>query len=296
MEAERRLAEPFLLRSAPPGQAVLELAFPGLLPGIEATSVRVRGSAPVGGPAGGPGARHGVVHLYARETGALLAILDAGHLTALRTGVVGALAADVLARPESSRVALLGAGPAASLQLKSLRLVRSLQHVRVYDENPARSLELAGRLYSALNLPMRPALSVEEAVEDADIVLITMAAPEPFLLPGMLRGGTHVTVGEPEAPGLATVSAGLLRQSLVVGDHRALHASLGVAASVGLGAEVLHAELGEILAGVRPGRGDAGQVTVFSSVGLPFQDLVAAWHVYLGARGDDTVPRVDFGA
>jgi alanine dehydrogenase len=291
VDAERRLAEPQLLRSSLPGQADLEVAFPGTLPGIAASSVKVQTRA-----SGPTASRQGVVHLHELETGALLAILDAGPLTALRTGVVGALAADVLARPESSRVALLGAGPLASMQLKSLRLVRSLQHVRVYDEDMARSVDFATRMYPALNLPVRPALSVEEAVEDADIVVIAMAAREPFLLPGMLRGGTHVTVLEADAPGLVALSAGLLRQSTFFCDHRALNATLGAPAGVGLGAELIQVELGEVLAGKKPGRGDAGQVTVFGSVGPPFQDLVAAWHAYQGARGDDSVRRMDFGA
>ncbi|WNG23113.1 ornithine cyclodeaminase family protein [Cystobacter fuscus] len=291
VDAERRLVEPQLLRSSPPGQATLEVSFPGTLSALPACTVKVLSRA-----SGPTASRQGVVHLYELETGALLAIMDAGHLMALRTGVVGALAADVLARPDSSRVALLGAGPAASMQLKSLRLVRSLQHVRVYDEEVARSVDFAARMYQALNLPVRPALSVEEAVEDADIVVISMASPEPLLLPGMLRGGTHVTVLDADAPESVAVSAGLLRQSSFFCDHRELNARQGAPARVGLGADVIQAELGEVLAGQKPGRSDASQVTVFGAVGLPFQDLVAAWHVYQGARGDDSVRRMDFGA
>ena len=290
-DAAPRLAEPHLARATPTGLSPLEVAFPGVLPGIPATSVSLR-------TGGGGAPRPGLVHLSS-DTGELLALLDASHLTALRTGVVGALAADVLARPESSRVALLGAGPQASMQLKSLRLVRSLQHVRVYDENLPRAAELAGRLYTALNLPVHPAVSVEEAVEDADIVVValdgTQDLREPVLLPGMLRAGTHVNVLEAR-PGLAALSAGLLRQSTVVCDHRALHAAQGLPASVGLGAEALQAELGEVLTGQRPGRTAPDQVTVFGALGLPFQDLTAAWHVYQAARNDEDVRRMDFGA
>lgn len=291
--AAPRLAEPQLPRAAPPGLPALEVAFPGVLPGLAASTVslRVTGEAP-------SASRPGLIHLYS-DTGALLALLDASHLAALRTGVVGALAADMLARPESSRVAMLGAGPQASLQLKSLRLVRSLQYVRVYDKELPRAAELAARLYSALNLPVHPAVSVEEAVEDADIVIVALDGAldsrEPVLLPGMVRAGTHIQVGAAR-PGFAPLSAGLVRQSTVFCDHRALHASRGLPASVGLGAEVLQAELGEVLTGQKPGRTDPGQVTLFGSLGLPFQDLVAAWHVYQVARDDEDVRRMDFGA
>ena len=71
---------------------------------------------------------------------------------------------------------------------------------------------------------------------------------------------------------------------------------MGALAGVGLGEEAIHAELGEVLAGTKSGRTDAGQVTIFGAVGLPFQDLVAAWHIYQGARTDDEVQRVDFQA
>ncbi|HEX5749887.1 MAG TPA: hypothetical protein VFZ09_26890 [Archangium sp.] len=112
----------------------------------------------------------------------------------------------------------------------------------------------------------------------------------------MLRGGSHVTALGADEPGKAELSAGLLRQSLFFCDNRALNVAMGAPAGVGLGDDVIHAELGEVLAGTKPGRTDAGQVTLFGAVGLPFQDLVAAWHVYQGARYDELVQRVDFGA
>jgi alanine dehydrogenase len=232
----------------------------------------------------GPGSTQGLVHLHARDTGALLAVLDAGHLSALATGVVGALGAEVLARPDASRVALLGASPQASRQIKSLRLVRSLQHARVYDPRPERSVDFAARAYKELNLPVRPALSVEEAVEDADVVLVTDAPGAPVLFPGMLRAGTHVTALAAEGLGTSGLAPGLLRQSAFYCD-----------AATGLPGEDLRpTELGEVIAGTRPGRTDAGQITVCAVLGPPWQDLVAAWHVYLGARGDEDARRLDF--
>ncbi|MET0404848.1 MAG: ornithine cyclodeaminase family protein [Cystobacter sp.] len=291
-DAEHPLAEPQWPRASSEAGAALSLSLPGAVPGIAASSVMLQSRA-AGSPAS---SSRGVLHLYARETGELLALMETGHLLALRAGVVGALAADVLARPESSRVALLGAGPQASLQLKSLRLVRSLQHVRVYDEDLARAVEFATRMYSALNLPVRPALSVEEAVEDADLVIVALSSREPLLLPGMLRGGTHINVLEADETDSQVLSAALLRQSSFFCDHRASSAIRGVLASAGLGADLVQAELGEVLTGRKPGRSDAGQVTIFGSRGLPFQELTAAWHAYLGARGDDAVRRMDFGA
>lgn len=279
-EVEHRPAEPARLEASVPDRARVTL--PGSLWGLPAYSVRLRSSRP-----GGAVDSSDVVHLYAVETGALLAVMDRGALAAMCTGLLGALAADVLARPDASRVALIGTGAAASLQLKSLRLVRSLQHVRVHDEDLARAVEFSSRMYQALNLPVRPAESVEEAVEDADIVVLARASREPYLFPGMLRGGTHVTVLGTDAQDWTGLSAGLVRQSTFVCDQRD-------AAVARLGGEALPVELGEVLAGTRPGRSDAAQVTLFGAVGLPFQEVVMAWHVYQGARLDESVQRVDF--
>ena len=278
-------------RHRPPDPAALTPPGLGRLEGLPACSMRVRG------PRSGAGTvASDVVHLYDPASGALLAVLDAAHLSTLRLGVVGALAADALARQDASRVALLGAGPLASLQLKNLRLVRSLQHVRVYDPDMARAVAFGARMYDVLRLPVRPAGSVEEAVEDADIVVVMQSAHEPWLHPGMLRPGTHVTTLGLEAGAGAGLAAPLLRQSTFFSDDRQVAATHGALAAVGLGAEAVHAELGEVLAGARPGRTEPGQITLFGSVGVPFQELVAAWHAYQGARLDDDVRRVDFGA
>lgn len=260
--------EPPLLPSPLPPQRLTRVSAPGTLWGLPAYGVRVQGER-----ADASGLTD-TVHLHALDTGALLAVMDAGHLTAMRAGVVGALAADVLARPDAARVALVGMGVPASMHLKSLRLVRSLQHVRVYDNDLARVVEFSSRLYQELNLPVRPAESVEEAVEDADVVLCMRPAGEPWLFPGMVRAGTHVTAQSEDSPEPAALSAGLVRQSTLLGD----------------------AELGEVLAGTRAGRTDSTQVTLFAARGLPFQDLVVAWHVYQGALLDESVRRVEFGA
>jgi ornithine cyclodeaminase/alanine dehydrogenase-like protein (mu-crystallin family) len=92
------------------------------------------------------------------------------------------------------------------------------------------------------------------------------------------------------------VSAELLKQSLFVVDHRGLAVSGGSAGNVGLGEDAIHAELGEIIAGLKPGRTSPEQVTVFGAVGLPFQDLAAAWHVYQPAQGDEAIQGLDFNA
>jgi ornithine cyclodeaminase len=100
----------------------------------------------------------------------------------------------------------------------------------------------------------------------------------------MVRDGVHITAVGADEPAKGELDAALIRSSLFVCDDRDLAARMGAIAGAGLGPETIHAELGEILAGGKPGRTSDEQVTVFGTVGLAFQDLAAAWQVYLRAR------------
>jgi len=263
--------------------------FPGCLPGVPAYSVKVHAKFPQQTPA-----IQGTLQLHDLASGELLAVMDSGHLTAVRTAATAALAADLLARPDARRVAFIGAGAQASIGLKTLRLVRTLERVSVYDTDLARAFAFSQRMYQELQIPVRQADSVGEAVADADIVVCATWSREPFLHEEMLLPGTHVTSLGADEPGKAELSRGLLEAARVVVDSRALALSMGAVGNVGLGEASIHAELGELLAGLKAGRSHAGELTVFSSVGLPFTDLAAAWSVYVAAREDQSLPRLDF--
>ena len=286
-----------LARSVPPQRPRVPLhaegsalvLFPGGLPGFPAYTVKVHARFPGQSPA-----IQGVVQLIDLATGELLAVMDSGHLTALRTAVVGALATDVLARADASRVAIIGAGTQGVLSLKTLRLVRSLNHVRVHDTEPGQAEAFATRMYHELHLPVRPADTVAEAVEDADIIITSTASRQPFLHAGMVPQGAHVTTLGADEPGRGEVSAELLQRGRFFCDHRGLAVTSGAVGGAGLTEAVIQAELGEVIAGLKPGRASDEDITVFGAVGLPFQGLAAAWHVYLGAKEDEAVRRMDF--
>jgi ornithine cyclodeaminase/alanine dehydrogenase-like protein (mu-crystallin family) len=265
--------------------------FPGSLPGVPAYSVKVSARFPLSTPA-----LPGVLQLHDLASGALLAVMDSAQLTAVRTGVVGALGTDVLARPDASRVALLGAGNRSVLQLKALRMVRTLSQAFVYDVDFAQAVALATRMYKELSLPVRAVGSVEEAVEQADIVVTASAGGKAPLPAALVRPGMHITALGADEQDPVELSPELLERATFVCDHRGFALSGGVVGSAGLTEASIHAELGEIIAGMRTGRTSPEQLTLFCTVGLPFQDLAAAWHVYQSAQADDDVRRVDFGA
>ena|SRR6516225_8784458 len=273
---------------APPDAGAMILV-PGIVAGIPAYTVKVHAKHPGRDPA-----IQGVIILSSLETGATLAILESGFLTALRTGLAGAIGAKVLARPDARTVAIVGAGVQGILQVEMLLLVRPVSRARVYDIFPDRARQFAARHSPRLGIEIEPVDKLGTALSDADIVVTATWANEAFLHPGMIDPGTHVTTLGADQPGKAEVSAGLLRSSLFVCDDRDLAVTMGAAAGSGVGAEVIDAELGEVIVGMHPGRTEAGQITIFGSVGLAFQDLVVAWLAYQGALKLGVGHRVDF--
>lgn len=229
---------------------------PGLAPDIPAYTVKVHAKNPNRSPA-----ITGVICLHDLATGDLLALIDSAGLTALRTGLGGALGAHVLARPEARTVTVIGAGAQGRAQLEALAALRPIESVQVRDTNPAAVekfvawAEGRGIKASASGL--------------GEIVLMATWSREPVL--HEVAPGTHVTSLGADEPGKVELAQAVLDEALVVVDDAEL---AHVAADTTIGA---------VLRGEHPGRTRADQVTVYSPAGLPMQDLVIAWHVYRNA-------------
>ena len=276
------------VRAALPGPGTATVLFPGVVAGIPAYSVKVHAKFPAEHPA-----IRGVLCLHDAETGALLALMDSTHLTAVRTGLAGAIAADVLARRDAATVAVVGAGAQGEHQLRALAMLRRLDRVAVYDTRAEHARAFARRLGEAIAVPVAASASLEDALRRADIVLVATWARTPFLGPALVRPGMHVTTLGADEPGKAEVAADVISGALFVCDDRELAVRKGAVGGVGLDAAVVDAELGEVLAGAHPGRTSPEEVTVYGGVGLAFQDLVAAWLVYGAARARGVGRAVD---
>ncbi len=269
--------------------------FPGLVSDIPAYTVKVHANP------GQNSAIRGLIHLHDLSTGALLAVMESGYLTAVRTAVAGAVAADVLARADAERVAIIGAGKQGEQQARLLKEVRRVEQVRVFDSVPFKTGLFVRRIAEATGAKVTAADTLAEAVSDADVIVCAtdqMGSQRPFLTSGMVSAGahvtTHITEHSADEPGKAEVSADLIEESMFVCDHRTLAVEMGAVGNVGLGADVIHAELGEVIAGVKPGRERAEQITIYSGVGLAWMDLVAAWQVYQRALETGQGREMDF--
>src|SRR4051794_40446470 len=232
-----------------------------------------------GNPARGLDAHQGTVTLFDGETGAPTAILDASAITEIRTAAVSALATRLLARTDARTLGILGAGVQAAAHLDALRLVRDFDDVRVYSPNHAE------------RLGERVAASAEEAIRGADVVVTATNSREPVLERAWLAEGAHVNAVGASTPAAreldtATVAAAALfcdsRESL---EHEAGEYRLAVEEGLIAGASHVRAELGEVAAGLRPGRTDPREITLFRSLGLGIEDLAAAELAVDNARG-----------
>jgi len=199
----------------------------------------------------------------------------------------------VLARREAAAVAVVGAGAQGEHQLRALAMLRRVERVWVYDTRAEQARAFAARLGAALDVPVAASATLAEALRGADIALVATWARTPFLGRALVRPGMHVTTLGADEPGKAEVGADVIRDAIFVCDDRELAVRMGAVGGVGLDATVVDAELGEVLAGTRPGRATADDVTVFGGVGLAFQDVVAAWLVYGAARARGVGREVD---
>ncbi|MER5408847.1 ornithine cyclodeaminase family protein [Streptomyces sp. NPDC002769] len=258
---------------------------PGVLPGIEAYTVKANAKFPGARPA-----LRGVICLHSGHDGELLALMDSATVTAWRTGLAAALGTHLLAGPapaEGSVLGVIGAGAQAELMVRGLSTLRRRRELVVHDLDRDRADAFASRHGGRL------LTSATEVAAAADIVLLATRSRSPLLRLADTRPGQHVTSLGADEPGKQELSADLLESSLLVVDDRELAAAMGALAAAGLPASAAETTLGEVLHGAHPGRTSATSRSVYAPVGLPWQDLALAWIAYRQAERHDIGQKID---
>jgi len=230
------------------------------------------------------GARHGLptiqgaVLLLDASNGVPLAIMDSISITALRTAAATAVAAKYLAPGECDTLLLCGCGAQARAQLEAVLCVRKPRRVLVYDQDAAKAGNFAARVGADVATDLR------KSVAESRILVTCTTARRFFLARDMVQPGTFIAaVGadnedkqeiEPALLATAKVVADVTGQAAKIGDlHHAIEAGVMAATDV-------HAELGEVVAGSKPGRVSSDEITVFDSTGTGLQDVAAAIAAY----------------
>lgn len=235
-------------------------------------------------PARGLDLHIGVVLVFDPETGAPLAMMDAGAVTAVRTAAVSAVATGALARPDAGDLAVLGSGVQARSHLEAMQLVRPLRRVRVWSRTAENAEAFRTWAAAELGIEVETVSTPAAALAGADLVCTTTAAKEPVVQAADLAPGVHVN-----AVGASFIDHRELSSQAVAGasffvDSResALSESGDLRAPLteGLvGPDHIRAELGEVLLGARPGRRAETEITVFKSLGLGVQDIMSGFAV-----------------
>ncbi len=224
----------------------------------------------------------GLVLVFDSRTGFPVAILlDNGYLTDLRTGAAGAVAAELLAPRQVDKVAVLGAGVQARRQLEMLTAVRSPELVEVWARRPEQAAAYAASMSEQLGLRVRIAGDRRQAVEGATIVVTTTPSREALVEAAWLSPGQHLTAVGADLPDKQEIAVDVFaRVDKIVVDSRAQALRSGdthfavEAGVIDVGA--IHAELGEIAAGLRPGRETDDEITLADLTGLGAQDAAMA--------------------
>lgn len=234
-------------------------------------------------------AHRGLVVLFEGGRGEPVCVADAGAVTLIRTAAATAVATDALARADSKVLAILGTGHQAESHVRALTLVRPLQRIIVWGRNPERARALAERLAPEVGCSIDAAVDAEAAVRQADIVCTVTSSATPVLLGRWLSPGTHANLVGSSAPGPVEVDHDVVVRSRFYVDcreHVIAHGAefLRAKEAALVDDEHIVGEIGEVLAGTRPGRGSEAEITVYKSLGHAVQDLAAVAHLYENQR------------
>lgn len=231
-------------------------------------------------------ATHGMLLLFDSKTGFPLCFeVDRCYLTDLRTAAAGAVAARVLAKKSVKRVAVIGTGTQARLQIEALSKVRRFDELRVWGRNPGNVTRYVADMKKVLKANIIPAKTAEEAVVGSDIVVTATMASTPIVKASWIGKGTHITAmgsDSPEKQELETAVLGKadkivvdsLRQCAGLGEvHHALEDGT-------ISEKDVYAELGEVLLGRKKGRESDSEITICDLTGIAVQDVVTSQLVY----------------
>ena len=243
-------------------------------------------------PAKGKDAHQGAVLLFSRETGEMLALMNASAITAIRTAAVSAVATRLLAREGPQQLAIIGAGVQARTHLTALASVRTIKLARIACRNIEHAHQLVREMQPSFPFSIEPVSSNEEAVRGADLIVTATSSQEPVINKDWISPGAHVNAIGTHSPHSREIDSATMATARIFVDRResALNESGDylLAAKEGLVTpESIVAEIGELLVGTKAGRTSPTQITLFKSLGLAIEDVACADYLYQKALNEN---------
>jgi alanine dehydrogenase len=230
--------------------------------------------------------------LFSPNTGALVSVMDGRVITEMRTAAVSAISARELARDETQTLAIIGAGAQARSHLEAMERIFELTEIRVWSPTPDHQTAFITEMSETTDTKINGSHSAEEAVHRADLIVLATSSAEPVIQNEWVASGSHVISVGACRPSQREMDPALLRRGRVFVDSRA--AALVESGDIVMGiqqgrftASRIVGELGEVLAGKIEGRTTPGDITIFKSLGLAVEDVVAADLAYRKAIAQD---------
>jgi alanine dehydrogenase len=226
----------------------------------------------------------GLIVLCDGEYGSPLAVMDSIEITIQRTGAATAIAAKYLARSDSKTAIICGCGNQGRISLRALTKVLPIERVWAYDRDQAQAQRFASELAEELRIDIESVSDLEASARQSDICITCTPSKQPFFKREFAAPGAFIAAVGADSPEKQELEPTLLRHNTIVVDileqcagigevHHALDAGL-------ITREDVYAELGEVVAGVKPGRTGADEIIIFDSTGMALQDVVTAAAVY----------------
>jgi alanine dehydrogenase len=240
-----------------------------------------------------PGHRATLI-LFDPETGNSTALMSANTITRLRTAAAGAIATRYLANPDATIVGVVGSGEQAHAQIEALLEEREISKLQVWSRRYEAASEYA-EIWQTRGLRTNAVLDIRDLARTTEILITTTPAHEPLIHNEWVEPGSHISAIGSDGAGKQEIDSDLLGRAKVVVDIRKQSLSIGELQQSKFphrsAAELIYAELGEVCAGMKQGRTNFEEITVFDSSGISFQDLVVAGYLarlaereHLGAR------------
>lgn len=240
----------------------------------------------------------GVVLLCDGENGYPLALMDSIEITIQRTGAATGIAAKYLARSNSKTAIICGCGNQGRISLRALTEVLPIEKVWAYDVDDGSSQQFASELAEELSIDIEPVSDLQTAVRRSDVCVTCTPSKSYFLKQDFVAPGSFIAAVGADNPEKQELEPALLSRSKVVVDVLEqcvtigeLHHALDAGA---LTRDDVYGELGEVIAGLKPGRTSADEIIIFDSTGMALQDVVTAAAVYEKALSAGVGTLMDF--
>ena len=229
----------------------------------------------------------GTILLFDARTCALICVMDGSLITGLRTGAAGAVSVKALARKNAKKITSIGTGNQARMQIRAINEIMKIEEIHAWDHTAESTAKFKADIEREFDIPVVIANSKQEAVEQADILITTTRGKGSVVEAGWVKPGTHIVAIGTDAKGKQEFDPEIFRNAKAVVDsilqctekgeiQHALRENI-------LTKDGIHAEIGEVLLGKKPGRESDEEITIFDSTGMAIQDNTTSTKIYRNA-------------